>query len=666
MGSFSKTDIMTTGPDRTAYGVPIRLWTTGMIVGIALAMVYVLSPTTIWLAVVMVPLFVLAGWRLPPEERRWVWSLLAVALALRVAMVLGLFLSVDHEQSEFVSFFFDADGEASKLRSTWIRNTWAGIPMEPYAYHGFARDYGWNSYLQVIAYLQYLLGRAPYGIHLMNVGIFLTAAVMLYRLARRSYGRLSAGLGFGVLLFFPSVFLWSTSAMKESLQYLFIAVVVFGVVEALRGGGVVRRVLAAGASLAALAALSTLKADLAILFCVSVVVGSAVAFVLRRRNLLIVCPIIAVLGVWNASQYEGIRERVADEATAVVTRAASLHIGHVHTSGHSFKLLDERFYWSFWEPNSDNSMTLEQSARFVLRGLASFVLVPLPWQSISWSEIMFVPAQMLWYCLLLLAAAGFMTALRRDALVTSLLVSCWAIPAAAISLSEGNFGTVVRHRDTVTPLIAWISAVGAAQGLAWLASLVPWPSVSDPLALSAPVRSPIPPHRAEHHIAVRSALVQASGIYRLYLFLALLVKESWLCPFAGRRTPGLDLGVPRAEEAVALRRLSVLLRGSWVFRPVPRAVAAWSEARTVDAVRRRLSEWSAPQRVRVLGWTMAFAVVSETLLMPMVGSDVSVSALGWGMRAALLVFACLFMATGQPVVSGWHEWRLQTMSRQTS
>ena len=614
----------------------------------------------------MVPLFVFAGWQLPPEERRWVWSLLGVALALRIGVVLGLFLSVDHEQSEFVSFFFDADGEASKLRSTWIRNTWAGIQMEPYAYHAFARDYGWNSYLQVMAYLQYLLGRAPYGIHLLNIGIFLTSAVMLYRLARRSYGPLAACLGFGALLLFPSVFLWSVSAMKESLQYLFIAAILVSVVEAHRGGSVTKRVCAAGTAVAAIAALSTLKVDLAILFLVSVVAGSVAAFVLRRRNLLIVCPIIAVLGVWGASQHEGIRERVADEATAVITRAASLHIGHIHTRGHSFKLLDERFYWSFWVPGGDNAMTPAQSTRFVLRGLASFVLVPLPWQSVSWPEIMFVPAQMAWYFLLLLAVGGFVTALRRDTLVTLVLMSCWAIPAAAIAISEGNFGTVVRHRDTVTPLIVWISAVGAAQGLAWLASLVPTSFGSDSLASSAPLQSSIPPHRPERRVAVRSTLIRTSGIYRLYRFFSLLVKESRVCRFVGRRTPGVDLGVPHAEEAVALRRLSVLLRDSRVFQPVTRVVTAWSEAGIVHAIGRRLGEWSAHQRVRVLGWTMAFSVVSERFLVAIVGSEMSDGALGLGMRTVLLAFSCLFIATGQPVAAGWHEWRLRMVSRQTS
>ena len=121
------------------------------------------------------------------------------------------------------------------------------------------------------------------------------------------------------------------------------------------------------------------------------------------------------------------------------------------------------------------------------------------------------------------------------------------------------------------------------------------------------------------------------------------------------------------EQAVTLRRLSVLFRNSWVFQPVARTVAAWSAARTVKAVGRRLGELSALQRVRVVGWTMVFAIVSEVFLNATIGvADVGINALGWTTRAVLLAFACFFIATDQSVVEGWREWRFQAMSDQTS
>jgi len=51
-----------------------------------------------------------------------------------------------------------------------------------------------------------------------------------------------------------------------------------------------------------------------------------------------------------------------------------------------------------------------------------------------------------------------------------LLVSCIVVAAVPISLSNGNIGTLVRHRDTVVPFIVWLSGLGAVSLAGWLAS----------------------------------------------------------------------------------------------------------------------------------------------------------------------------------------------------
>ena len=634
---------------------PLSTAVAGTIAGIVVAIVYVLSPMTVWLVVAMVPLFVFAGWGLPREERRWVWSLLACALALRILMVLGLLVFTDHEQSNFTSFFFDDDGRASKLRSMWMRNAWLGLPIEPFEYHAFARDYGWTSYLNVIAYVQYLLGPAPYGIHLLNIGFYTTAAVTLHRMARRAYGPFAASIGLGFFLFSPGMVVWSTSAMKESLQDLLIAVTVFGTIGALRGGRWGRRVVAAGATVVAFAALTTVvKPEVALVFSAAVVLGVAGALVIRRRNLLIVSPFVVAIVLWSALQQDSVQYRV----TSALTLAVALHGGNVRTVGHGYKLLDERFYRAFFLPGFDGSMTPAQSARFVIRGLASVVLVPLPWQAFSRVEIMFVPAQMYWYCLLLLAAAGLVTALRRDVLVTSVLVVGFALFAGARAITEGNIGTLVRHRDIVMPFIVWISAVGAARGLAWLAGLALPSFASGPTLAPALDESSIP-DRAERQASPRGTSMHP-GICASFLFIA---TDSRFYRFVSRRTGGIDLGVPHVEDARALRRLSVLAGDGRLFGLVARGRAAWSGARTVHAVHRRLGEWSLAQRFQVLGWAIAVALVIETVFIGVEG--LGVSALGLGMRGLLLAVASLFITTGQPAEAAWHESRFRTMGRRT-
>ena len=102
-----------------------------------------------------------------------------------------------------------------------------------------------------------------------------------------------------------------------------------------------------------------------------------------------------------------------------------------------------------------------EGLRFTVRALVGFVIVPLPWQAQSVTEMVFLPQQVVWYVLVVLAAIGVATGLRRDPLVTCLFCGLAAAGAVAIALYSGNVGTMVRHRDTVVPFIIWLSALGA-------------------------------------------------------------------------------------------------------------------------------------------------------------------------------------------------------------
>jgi hypothetical protein len=126
-------------------------------------------------------------------------------------------------------------------------------------------------------------------------------------------------------------------------------------------------------------------------------------------------------------------------------------------------VLDQRFYSDSPQGNAIATMTPPEAGRFVIRAIASFVLVPLPGQIQSVPEMLFLPQQVAWYGLTILWVVGLFAGLKRDALVTCLLASFTAAGAAVIALNSGNIGTMVRHRDTLIPFIVWLSALGALE-----------------------------------------------------------------------------------------------------------------------------------------------------------------------------------------------------------
>jgi hypothetical protein len=434
----------------------LRVWAIGA--GVVLGLAYALSPLAVWFAFVMIALLWTAARDLPADERRVVLAVLSVAIALRLVAVAILFIGAD--TGRMVSFFWDGDGVFLKKRAMWIRNLWLGLSLEPADVAWTFGSYGWTTYLFVIAYLQYLVGPSPYGIHLFNIAISLATAMLLYRVARRAYGAHAAILGLATLLFLPTPFMWSISALKESL-YVFLEVcTMLAAILILRRTSVLVKIAALGLLVAAIEANGTVRAGAREISALAVLIGIAASLGVRRLSVAIVIVVLVTLGAYSGWRSNAVRSQVMTQLRTVAVQ----HIGHVHTEGNSYKLLDEHFYSQ--EPPSTTAigaMTAREAARFVARACLAFVLVPLPSQVKSAPELLFLAQQVVWYALVVLALVGLAAGFRRDAAVTSLLAAFSAAGGVVIALASGNIGTMVRHRDTIVPFVVWLSALGAVE-----------------------------------------------------------------------------------------------------------------------------------------------------------------------------------------------------------
>ena len=83
-----------------------------------------------------------------------------------------------------------------------------------------------------------------------------------------------------------------------------------------------------------------------------------------------------------------------------------------------------------------------------------------------------VDQQLLWYALVLLAAAGAVQAGRRDAFAAWLFTGMIGVSALVIAPHEGNIGTLVRHRDSIVPFVVCLSAIALASVLSSVSSTV--------------------------------------------------------------------------------------------------------------------------------------------------------------------------------------------------
>lgn len=428
-----------------------------LIAGIGIGVWFVLSPLSVVCLLAMIALVRWAGQGLEAGERRWLYAILVTAVVARVLVILGLFLLTDHHRVPFGHLF--GDEEYFIRRSIWMRNLVLGVPMHRadviYAYDRDIR----TSFLHVLATLQLLFGPAPYGAHLFSVLCYVGASLLLYRLVRTSFGRLPALMGLVILLFLPTQFSWSISALKEPFYFLTMSVGLAAAVTVARPGAALKRASAVAVIVAsALVAQSVREGGLAMAG-IGAAAGLLLGALLRRPRLALPLALLALLAVPVAASRGAVRDRVV----SAVRQAANRHWSQVNASGYIYTILDRGFYA---RTNASAEMTLRQSVRYVAGSFASYLFVPLPWTIQSRTALLYLPEQIVWYAMLLLVPIGVFAGLKRDLQLTALLVAYAATAAALVALTSGNVGTLVRHRGLAVPYLLWFSVLGACEAVA--------------------------------------------------------------------------------------------------------------------------------------------------------------------------------------------------------
>jgi 4-amino-4-deoxy-L-arabinose transferase-like glycosyltransferase len=323
-----------------------------------------------------------------------------------------------------------------------------------YVYNGI----GYSGYEPFLVFVQILVGPAPYGIHLLNSLMFMAASVLLYKMARRSYGSAPALVGLAIMLFLPSLVSWSVSALKESFFLILTVIVVLAAMQVVRARPPVAKIVAVVVVLTGLRFIESVRPGGLTLTASGLALGYAIRIMTLRRSVQVgvaIAAVVATAYVWQRG--------VPPSIDSTIARFARYHRGHVFTPGHSYKLLDQVFYSDFFGSHARVSMSPDEMGRYVVRAAVNYISQPTPWNVTSKAELLFMPEQLVWYLLVLLFPVSAVFAFRRDALLTCLLAGYSITNAAVLAMNSGNVGTLVRHRALVVPFFVWICAVGVVQ-----------------------------------------------------------------------------------------------------------------------------------------------------------------------------------------------------------
>lgn len=434
---------------------------TAIVAGVGLGILYTLSPLTVICLAALAVLVGRVSRDLSPRERGWFLSLVGVALAVRLAAI-GLLCVLADPARPYANFF--GDEELFKSRTVWMRNIGLGVPISPADMIYVYDEVGRSSFLYLLAYIQALVGDAPYGINVLNATLYVAAVTLLFAFVRRVYGSMTALAGATFLLFVPSLFSWSIAVLKEPLYIFVAAIEIIFAAQIVRAATPLRRVAAVVGVIACAAILGSLRVGGVQLAMVGTLVGLPAGLIVSRPRLAFASLVVVPLAVALAFTQPRLQARVM----ATVQEAAFQHWGHVYTPGYSYKLLDWRFYGD--GRRSVYTMTPPEAGRFVVRAFAGFITVPRATQIESRSALAYLPEQALWYAILLLVPFGVVAGIRRAPVVTCLLLAHGLTATGMVALTAGNIGTLIRHRGLSLPYFTFLAAFGACHVVYWLHS----------------------------------------------------------------------------------------------------------------------------------------------------------------------------------------------------
>ena len=350
-------------------------------------------------------------------------------------------------------FFFGDDFNYDQL--AWQQaQFWRGVgpPVDSHSLHAY-------TYTEAAIY--FVLGHHPLVMKLINCLLGALVVGLVFLLTRRYFGHQAAAFAGIAAAFFPSTFLWSLTNMRDTM-FVFAVALLLWLLSVLLATGSWSLILPLLAAFALIGGIRFyIQAMLGLLIPGAILLQSRARWVQRWALAVVVGAGCAVL-LWfsGGSQFfsvspadvNQVRQCMAGEArSAYVPRDTAVAAG-------------------CWVSDSQEASLAERSIRdligWVPTGFAYALAAPFPWAVNRPIEFVTIPEMLIWYTAVVLAVIALACHWRQWRKFAHLLAFIGGI-VLLLALTQGNEGTLVRHRGMIIPFVLIFSGAGAA----WLWSL---------------------------------------------------------------------------------------------------------------------------------------------------------------------------------------------------
>jgi 4-amino-4-deoxy-L-arabinose transferase-like glycosyltransferase len=298
-------------------------------------------------------------------------------------------------------------------------------------------------YYYLIGTLYYLFGVTRFLPILVNCACGALMAIPVFRMARELGGPAAARPAAVLVTFFPSLVLWSTLLIRDTIVILTILWIMWVVMDLRRQFSLFRLIQ----FLLLLMLLGTFRQYLFILVAASAVASFTVGRAGRTAKSLVVgvLVIVGLLAVVKVAGF-GVWE----------LERASLHHLNLRRQFNSLGSTTGAIAPEVDITEPVNALT------YLPVGMFYFLGSPFPWQVLSTSQVMALPDVFVWYLLLPPIFMGLVHTIRTRFRDASMLIITMAVITILYSLVEGNVGIIFRHRAQVIAPLMVMAGIGLA------------------------------------------------------------------------------------------------------------------------------------------------------------------------------------------------------------
>lgn len=338
------------------------------------------------------------------------------------------------------------------LRGLFTNMHWLGMPLSAYTINAVVMNsYGFSGFIYVLAFYFMLFGYSPISSRFINCFLASVTIILIYYITKSMFGKKAGQLAAIITAFFPSLFLWSITNLKES-SFIFSIYLMFWSIHQFKTTRKFYHFITIVLAMASQFFIRSGYKEFLYITVVVVLFDSLFLLLLnlcakkRVFNLLIIFMALFLIISLN-------RDKMSMVVEDIKKKSLIQHRGALSEGGICYQLLpDEQLY----KINISNAVFLQMLGN----GWIHIMLEPFPWRFQSKPMLFGLFQMVLWYGLLFFAFRGMGILVRYKAKESMIFISYFFIISSALAVMGGNIGTTFRFRDIITPLILMFSSVG--------------------------------------------------------------------------------------------------------------------------------------------------------------------------------------------------------------